>query len=208
MKKILYLILHTNKQSDRYYHLVDTWLSGKDFIFYSDHEDLDNNIIKVTDNDSYHSNEPKFVSVVNNLPEKYLDYEWYFFVDNDTFVNTKKLESMLDTFDTNVLHGQRIYCWPKDKSMPYLSGGAGMLVHHTKYQHMRENFRNYSTGYSDVSLGYYMKEYGIECVDDGVFWSQPPSFYNIELTDVKNYISFHYIKDKQEMVRLYKSCMS
>ena len=206
MKRILYVILHTKKHESRFTNLVNTWLQNQDYVFYSDHEDLDNNIIKVTDNDSYHSNEPKFVSVVNNLPEKYLNYEWYFFVDNDTFVNTKKLESMLDTFDTNVLHGQKIYSWSKDKTMPYLSGGAGMLVHHTKYQHMRENFRNYNTGYSDVSLGYYMREYGIECVDDGIFWSQPPEFWKINMSEINHHVSFHYIKEYNQMVEMYNLC--
>lgn len=206
MKKVLYIILHTKKHESRFNNLVNTWLQGQDYVFYSDHEDLENNIIKVTDDDSYHSNEPKFISVVNTLPEEYLNYEWYFFVDNDTFVNTKKLESILDSLNPKVLHGQKIYSWARDKSMPYLSGGAGILVHHTMYPHMRENLRNYGTGYSDVSLGCYMKEYRIECVDDGLFWSQPPSHWRINMSEINHHVSFHYIQKYDEMMEMYNIC--
>jgi len=208
MKKILYLILHTNKQSDRYNHLVDTWLIGKDFIFYSDHEDLEKNVIKVSNDDTYKSNEEKFVNVVRNLPESYLNYEWYFFVDNDTFVNTKKLESILDELDPENFYGQKIASWGKDKSLEYLSGGAGKLVSNQNLKQMSNLIEHKHTTYADVCMGLYMRENNKNSVHIDYFRSQPPGFYNINITDVKNYISFHYIKDKEEMVQLYKSCMS
>ena len=45
MKKILYLLLHTQKHGDRYNNCVNTWLQGQDYLFYSDHEELEKNII-------------------------------------------------------------------------------------------------------------------------------------------------------------------
>jgi hypothetical protein len=205
MKKILYLILHTNKQSDRYNHLVDTWLIGKDFIFYSDHEDLEKNVIKVSNDDTYKSNEEKFVNVLRNFPEKYLDYEWYFFVDNDTFVNTKKLESILSELNPEHFYGQKISSWGKDKSLEYLSGGAGKLVSNQNLRQMSNSIEHKHTTYADVCMGLYMRENHKNIVNMDYFKSQPPSFYNIELSEVKNYISFHYIKNKEEMIELYKS---
>jgi len=197
MKKILYLILHTKNHENRWSNLTDTWLKNKDYLFYSDHEDLKKNIIKVTSDNSYHSNEPKFVNIVTLLPEKYMNYEWYFFADNDTWVNTNKLESLLDTLDVNLFHGQKIFCWPNDRSLGYLAGGAGMLIHNLRFRHLRDNFKNYRTGYSDVSLGFYMRENRIECGDNELFKSQPPEHYNISEENIPNYISFHYIKDKE-----------
>ena len=88
MKKILYLILHTEKHSDRWSNLTQTWLKGRDYLFYSDHQDDSKNIIKVTSDNTYHSNEPKFVNVITLLPENYMNYEWYFFGDNDTWVKS------------------------------------------------------------------------------------------------------------------------
>ncbi len=181
-------------------------MQGRDYVFYSDHQDDKKNIIKVSSDNTYHSNEPKFVNVITLLPETYMDYEWYFFGDNDTWVNTEKLESELDGFDTNVLHGSKIYCWPHDKTLGYLSGGAGILIHNSKFKHLRDNFKNYKTGYSDVSLGYYMKEYNVECIDNELFKSQAPSHYEILEENIPNYISFHYIKDKNTQLRYTKMC--
>lgn len=206
MKKVLYLILHTEKHSDRWSGLTQGWLKGRDYLFYSDHQDDSKNILKVTNDDTYHSNEPKFVNVITFLPEKYMNYEWYLFADNDTWVNTDKLESMLDSFDTEVFHGSKIYCWPHDKTLGYLSGGAGILIHNSKFKHLRDNFKNYKTGYSDVSLGHYMKEYGIECVDNQLFNSQPPEHYKINEEDIPNYLTFHYIKEKDTQIRYFNLC--
>jgi hypothetical protein len=135
-----------------------------------------------------------------------MGYDWYFFVDNDTWVNSNKLESMLDSFDTNVLHGSKIYCWPNDKTLGYLSGGAGILIHNLKFKHLRDNFKNYKTGYSDVSLGYYMKEYGVECLDNDMFKSQSPSHYEISEENIPNYLTFHYIKDRDTQIRYSNLC--
>jgi len=206
VKKILYLILHTEKHSDRWSNLTQTWLKGRDYLFYSDHQDDSKNILKVTSDNTYHSNEPKFVNVVTLLPEKYMDYEWYFFVDNDTWVNSNKLEPLLDSFDTNVLHGSKIYCWPHDKTLGYLSGGAGILIHNSKFKHLRDNFKNYKTGYSDVSLGYYMRDYNVECVDNELFKSQSPSHYEISEKNIPNYITFHYIKDRNTQLKYTNLC--
>ena len=50
-------------------------------------------IIKVSDDFTYSSNEPKHVNVIKYLIENDYQYEWFFFCDDDTFVNTKNLES-------------------------------------------------------------------------------------------------------------------
>lgn len=206
MKKILYLLLHTQKHGDRYNNCVNTWLQGQDYLFYSDHEDLEKNIIKVSNRNDYGSNEEKFVNVVKTLPEEYLDYEWYYFGDNDTFVNTKKLESILDTLDTNKFHGQKICCWSGDKDMWYLSGGAGKLVSHQNYIEMRDKIEIRETGLADVCMGKYMKENGKEMEGSELFKSQPPHHYDLNFTDAKDYVSFHYIKSMEDMNNLYENC--
>lgn len=206
MKKILYLLLHTQKHEDRYKNCVNTWLQGQDYLFYSDHEDLEKNIIKVSGRNDYGSNEEKFINVVKTLPEKYLNYEWYYFVDNDTFVNTKKLESILETLDKNKFHGQKIDSWSKDKNLSYLSGGAGKLVSHKNYIDMRAKIEIKNTGFADVCMGLYMRENNKEIENSELFKSQHPNFYNLDFSEIKNYISFHYIKSSEDMIKLYRLC--
>ena len=208
MKKILYLLLHTQKHANRYDNCINTWLQGQDYLFYSDHEDLEKNILKVTDRNDYESNEEKFVNVVKTLPEEYFNYEWYFFVDSDTFVNTKKLVSILDTLDTNKFYGQKLCHWPGDEDMDFLSGGAGKLVSHVNFMEMREKIEIKGTGLADVCMGIYMKENNKIMEHSPLFKSQPPHHYKLESKDSKDYISFHHIKNFEEMKSLYMNCIN
>ena len=69
MKKILYVILHGSINKERFYNIKETWGSNVDTLFYSDYEELDKNIIKVSNRNDYHSNEEKHINVlkfVNN----------------------------------------------------------------------------------------------------------------------------------------------
>lgn len=200
--KILYLILHTKKHQDRYDNVVNTWAKNVDFLFYSDHDDDNKQIIKVTDRNDYHSNEVKFYSVVKNFPEKYLNYDWYFFCDNDTFVNTKLFEDNLNKFNSSKVYGQKIYTWTQDPTLGYYSGGAGYLISNRILRFLKTNIKNYNTGFSDVTLGLNIKEHEIENEDSDFFKSQPPEYYNIKIEDTKNYISFHYIKTFNKMNEL------
>jgi len=198
MKKILYVILHGIVNKNRYNNVMNTWGRDKDVLFYADYNDDDKNVIKVSENTSYFSNEEKHINVIKflNQNNKY-NYEWFFFCDDDTFVNTNKLEDSLNTFDLNVVNGSVLNTWKNDPSLYYCSGGAGYLINHNILGKI--NLKNHKTGWSDVSLGLSLRETKIECINSKLFNSQPPEFYNIEINDIKNYISFHYIKTEDKM---------
>ena len=54
MKKILYSLKTTRKYENRRKSQLETWLSGiEDYIYYSDHEDIDKNIILASHDDTY-----------------------------------------------------------------------------------------------------------------------------------------------------------
>jgi hypothetical protein len=202
--KILYLILHTKKYETNYNNVINTWGKNVDILFYSDHQDDSKKIIKVSNRSDYHSNEEKFVNVVEQLPVEYLGYDWFFFCDSDTYVNTKLLGYSAKNFDTNFVYGQEIYTWTPDLSLGYFSGGAGYLVSNKTLKHMKDNLKTYNTGFSDVTFGMYIREFNIQKSPSELFKSQPPEYYNIKLTDTKNYISFHYIKTFETMSKLYQ----
>ena len=196
MKKILYVILHGSVYKHRYDNVMNTWGKNKDVLFYADYNDK--NVIKVSDDVSYNSNEEKHINIIKLLNDNNnYDYEWFFFCDDDTFVNTTKLENSLDTFDPNFVNGSVINSWASDFSLSYCSGGAGYLINRNLLGKI--NLKNHKTGWSDVSLGLSLRESKIESLNSTLFNSQPPEFYNIEINDVKNYISFHYIKTEDKM---------
>jgi hypothetical protein len=199
MKKILYVILHGSINKERYYNIKETWGSNVDTLFYSDYEELDKNIIKVSNRNDYHSNEEKHINVLKFVNDNIKDYEWFFFCDDDTFVNTKKLETNLEIFNKNSVNGSVINCWPSDWNLNYCSGGAGYLIHHELLNTITKNIKILNTGYSDVTLGLHLKDLNIEVIDYNLFRSQSPTSFNYSDYEIKNFISFHYIKTKEEM---------
>lgn len=206
MKKILYVILHGSMNPDRYYNVKETWGKNEDCLFYSDHEDNEKNIVKVSNRTDYHSNEDKHINVLHYVSNNVEGYEWFFFCDDDTFVNTKKLEEFIESSDKNSVHGSVLEgTWPGDRSLNYCSGGAGYLIHSELLKNIINHVKFLNSGYSDVSLGICLRELGISSKDSIMFRSQPPSFFGFGLSEIKNYISFHYIKTKNEMEILLNS---
>lgn len=204
MEKILCLIMTSHKRIQHINNILNTWAKDIDCIFYSDHQ-LDI-ILKVTDRDDYLSNEIKTINIINQLPEKYLEFDWYLFCDDDTFVNTKLLKENINNFDKNEVVGSMMNYWPNDRSIYYLSGGAGFLMHKNIYLKIRNNISIYNTGYNDVSLGIFYRNNNIKIADSKLFNSQPPDTYSI--SDVHNFITFHYIKTFEDMNNLYLKCKS
>jgi hypothetical protein len=198
---ILYVILHGSTSKHRYESVTQTWGKNKNIIFYSDYQDLDKKIYKVSDRADYHSNEEKHLNALLLVANSFYDYDWFFFCDDDTFVNTKNLENSL--FDINLIHGSIITgCWPRDKNLIYCSGGAGYLISKNILLKIVQNMINATTGFSDVSLGIIAEKANIKFLDNEKFKSQNQDFFKIEDKDVKNYFTFHYVKTKEDQLRL------
>ncbi len=198
---ILYVILHGASSKDRYENIVETWGKDKNIIFYSDYEDLDKKIYKVSNRTDYHSAEEKHLNVITLIKEKFASYDWFFFCDDDTFVNTKNLEN--ENFDKNFIHGYVITGeWPHDVTLPFCSGGAGYLVSKENLFKIAENIFIPHTGTSDVSFGVIVKNCNLYFLNNEKFNSQAPEFYENKEDKLKNFITFHYIKTKEHQLQL------
>ena len=200
--KIVALILHTHRQPERYNNIIHTWGSKIDYLFYSDGENL--NTLKVTDRDDYLSAEVKQVNVINNLPDHFMEYDWFLFCDNDTFVNTDLLFKQIKNFDENKVYGEVIQSWPKDTSLKYLSGGAGYLMSSKILKQIKGNLKVQGSGFSDVTMGLYYRENKIAIENSKFFRSQKPEFFGIK--DVTKHITFHYITTYSDMLELFNKC--
>lgn len=162
MKKILYVILHGESNKQRYFNVKDTWGANSDLLFYGDYNDKLEDVIKVSDDKSYNSNEEKHVNVFKYLSQNpEYNYEWFFFCDDDTFVNVNKLENLLYSFNINSVHGQLIMTNIVDgyDNLEYLSGGAGYLIHHNLLNKISNKIKIINTGYADVTLGVCLKKF-------------------------------------------------
>lgn len=221
MKKVICFVNTTKKHIDRIENISKTWAEKIDTVFYSDHQDPENNVIKVSNRDDYASGEEKQINVLNRLSDltdgddnNLLDvYDWVFFVDDDTFVNVENLEKHIDSFDEDKVYGS-IFDSVKDSENPmyvnkvipleakFPSGGAGFLVSASVIKGIKD-FSNYHTVCGDVSAGLNFHFNQVEQVDSKLFNSQNPEFYGHSEDEIKEMISYHYIKTFEEMSKLF-----
>jgi hypothetical protein len=205
--KILYLVIHTEKQKERHYNIMQTWGKDVDVIFYSDFES-ESNVIKVTDKNDYNSGEDKQINIINEFPSDKLNYDWYFFVDNDSFVNTNKLFDFIHHANENKVYGEVMNTWAVDLSLYYCLGGAGILMSRKILLELIGKLKYNNVGWGDVSLGINLRKLSISVENSNLFHSQLPEFYKIDEKEIKNFITFHYVKTFDHMNRLYSLLIS
>lgn len=207
--ELLTLISTSRRNKSRIHSVNNTWAKHIDHLYYSDHQDLENNIIKVSDDDTYHSNEEKGINILNEFKNLKINnnyvldfYKWMYFVDDDTFVNYKLVRQMVKSFDEEKVYGyiinknldvgnpifdnQRI-----PENFSYIAGGTGCFIS-SKMIKIISEFKNYKFGYADVSFGFNFLEKNIELVniDNCCRWCNVKSYKNI--SDI---YSFHYINE-------------
>jgi hypothetical protein len=189
MKKIIYFLLTTEKYTERQENILNSWGNNVDLFFYSEHEDPTRKVLKVCDENNV---EIKQISIFKLIKENfYNNYEWYFFGDDDTFVNTKYLNSVLENLNPEFVHGSDIFgCW---NDLHYPSGGAGFLIHNSIINNFFDS-KNFNVGYGDVTFGLNMKEKNIRIQNNEKFLSQHLDYYKIPHQKANEYLTFHYVK--------------
>lgn len=217
MEKILYVVKTTQKHGNRISAILNTWLSGdEDYIFISDHEDLEKNIILTSDDSSYEGVLKKSLFFYNNLNNikcngsdvNILDYyDWILSCDDDTFVNTKMVRDFLKKCDKNDLLAYCVNVSPdkypgnpvwseyshifKDGDC-YFSGGGGILISSCTLKKVN-NFVDYGNRFDDVAIGLHLHRSGVKLIDCSLFHSTHPEFYGHTDSDIINSITYHHI---------------
>ena len=202
---MLFVILHSQNTQDRRRVIKSTWGKNHDCFFCSDYSEPPE-VHKMTDRTDHGSAELKHMYVFSHLLFLEKKYLWYFFCDDDTFVNTKRLVKDLNQFEPEEVHGQAINCWPGDPALTYPSGGAGYLLNVSLLQKMTSIVSIPMTGFSDVTFGLHLRDIGIPVHGRAGFHSQPPSFYGLGDKDIHKQYTFHYIKAPEEVNRLHQLC--
>jgi hypothetical protein len=219
MKRVLYVILHTQHQPDRFDWIAKTWAKDVDHIFISDHEDLENNIIKVSNSSDYESCEEKQINSINLLSSKELEFDFYFFCSNDNFVNTKKMDEFIQYCETDCVWGELDNAWPPEPSLYFTLGGSGVLVSKEIMKKINgtmqwANKSHPSAFPSDVSLCINFRDKGIEMRNSELLHHQLfEHWFNkhhgneeMDYSKIKEHISFHYINNFETMNLYYESC--
>ena len=70
MNNVHYFLLTTEKNIKRRNIILNTWLKNKNYIFFSDTQNLKEKILKTSERDDYYSNEEKFINGLNYILKK------------------------------------------------------------------------------------------------------------------------------------------
>lgn len=196
--KYLPLVIHSAKNKNHYDLIMNSWGKNHDVFFFSDYFNENFNVIKVSENTEYNFYAGKQINIFKKLPESFLDYDWYFFCDDDMFLNTRLLANCLHTFDPNYVYGEIINCWEEDSSLFYPKKEAGFLISNKVFKILKEKAQIFNVTCSDVCVGLNLRELGIPLLTDHRFHSKPPAYYNIPFNEIHRHISFYYINSMKE----------
>lgn len=214
--KIVYGIMESHKSRKLTEFSLKTWVNFNNVLIFTDKENVnDNRFVKITNRDDYHSNAVKCILGFRYMFEHFKESDFYVFIDNDTYLNVNNLQNFLINKDPKELkaYGNILNTWT-DTSLYYLSGGAGIVLTHETmrrlYDVLEKDEREFECtksehpsviyDYSDVTLGFHMKEIGVEIIDSEYFHSQPPGFYKNVI--IEDSISFHYMNTIDKMQKI------
>jgi len=214
MANITFFVITTQKNGERRRCIVETWgRRVENLNFYSDHHSNVDRCIKVSEDTTYKSGMEKQIAVLNLLGRIGIDADrWYFFCDDDTYVNTDGINNYVGTADKSFVHCNRLILGEciagLEKfvgSLEYPSGGAGFLVHGSLLS-LLIPFAYKPTVYGDVAFGLNLLSKNSSrqwYKDPGRFFSQSPETCGHDVP-LKGALSYHYIKIESQFQRLYR----
>lgn len=159
------------------------------------------------------------------------EHDWYFFTDDDTFVNTKNVYTLLKKYnsydsicighmgaihsDGKDMNGQYTG-FPintisgKDTHLPlyYVSGGAGFILSNKSMKQISayikglENHEIPKSYNGDVTFGFWIRNSKIEIKDIIGFWWTNPTELKHHSSEIKSSYTYHYVNES-EMLELY-----
>jgi len=201
---ICYIVLTCEKfietrvkwQNDTFFKNVDK----KDVYFISSVSHTDSNIYGWNTADNYESCPMKYICFFKNM---LLDYEWYCFIDDDTFIHTNNLNKFLQNYNSSDPLYIGKLC--NNYNPPfYMSGGAGFILSKPVYLHLLNYIRCNTIEelcksiYGDLSIGLWLKNsennFNIVKIDNEHFNSN----IHTDESNLTEFISFHYLKTFEE----------
>lgn len=212
MLNILFCIGSCKKYKNRQTVLKNTWLKNQKYIFLSDEKNEES--ISLTDVEGHESGEIKFINSFFHINNLMSEYEWFFFGDDDVFVNVKKILSILPSLDSTKIHCHILSpisdplnpIWNKYANFEYPSGGAGILMHGSIVNQLaKTRMIAPLTRYGDITLGIYLQQLNIKMNNLDCFHKDKPHVFGHSEKDILESCTYHYI-DEITMNNLWNIC--
>lgn len=197
----------------------ETWGKSQDISFLSDFNLGDDIIGFDYLKRGYENIWLKYYELLKNYND--FSHDWYFFTDDDTFVNISSVEKLLKGYNTNspicIGHVGRLNPNGTDMDgnqtgfpmhtivgnaylpITYVSGGAGFILSKKAMQLICDYIkkeRNIPGSYnSDVTFGFWVRNAGINISDIKGFWWTNPKELNHNDIIIKNSYTYHYVNE-------------
>lgn len=205
---ILIAVITSSNNKLRQDTINKTWNLHKnknlEVVFVSDEHNRENNIFKFSDSSDYKSAEEKILNLIKELKINNTK-DWYFIVDDDTFVHIENLIEYTKNANPNYVHGYLAHndWW---NGLEYIQGGAGTLISKEIIERINPNsIVNYNTGFCDVALGLILKANSIQVKgcnksDNCLFLANSfNKFKNIGKEKLLKKITFHEVRSYDDM---------
>lgn len=203
--KVCYIVLTCEKYlNTRVKWQMETMFKNidKDDIYYLGHtNDKDNRLFSWGALDDYNNLPFKFIDFFKNIE---LNYDWYFFIDDDTFVFHDNLYRLLSNYKHTdyICIGKQLdhiknTCWGL-----YMSGGAGTIISNVVYKDIcafiLSKDRNEVAYHwcADICLGMWTKKIGNVLFVDNINFHT--DMYNKNTDNLNEAITFHHLKNKDD----------
>ena len=184
-----------------------------DVYYLGNRTDNDKNMLSWGAADDYHSLPYKLLHFFQHST---LDYDWYFIMDDDTYVLTDRFQHHVDQIpiqprETIYTEGHILTHLEQTEIGIYYSGGAGTLLSAHTYDTIKCNLIQCSDNYilphwcADICLGYWLRM--IPSHEFRHVAHYHPLTYDKEKDDASHALTFHYV-NKQELFSEYDAFFS
>jgi hypothetical protein len=120
-----------------------------------------------------------------------LEYDWYFFIDDDTFVFPKRLETFLQRYDP----AEKVYIG-RPVTNNYMDGGAGFLISKPVYEHLCNRTNEKTSIYGDVCIGSWIGNVAKK-ISNSTEFQHTKHTHEKQLRDC---ITFHWLKSREDFL--------
>lgn len=202
MSDIFYTLIGCQAYKSRQKALKESWLKDvkNHYIFASDEDTEDS--VKLSDRKDYYSCEEKQLSSLKYLTENKPNYKWYFFGDDDTYVNTKNLENLLRSFSSDSIGfvlsrmtDPYNTAFSRFNINAYYSGGAGFCFSQKLLMEVKDGPFPPSIHYADISMARLLGN--VKFTHCNSFCPTSPTKLGHSESKIREMITYHYVSETE-----------
>jgi len=220
MKILVSIISCAHHRGNRLRVCLDTW--GKDIddlIIFSGESGEENKpddggvckIIKASNSDDYNSNVAKIMFALKHLQTNEGVYDWYFFLDDDSYLNYKNLvlelkgHSPEDCFIMGRELNEEHKTWKQEPELRYCSGGAGIVMNRLTLEKLKFPDDPSANGmhFGDVAVGRVARDSGVTIKHNGLFHGNASKILGHDDKTIRKQITYHKLATSESMNELH-----